>query len=402
MKLTFICGSLEPEADGVGDYTRLLARKISSLEHRCQLLALNDFKLPPEAGSFTTDEEAGMQVVRLSPKLSWTDRMKEAQRALDAFGPDWVSLQFVCFAFHPKGIPWGLGERLLPLRKNRRMHIMFHELWLGEERGESLKFRIWGQLQKRVILQLIRTLNPDVIHTHASAYIKCLARSGISVRKLPLFSNIPEIRGDGWSMLQTCAGEQGMEFPTAQREKLWLGGIFGIVHPEWKAEPLFSHLKEAARLAGKHWIIVAFGVNKKPKEWWVKLSRHYSPDLSIIPLGPLPAESVSAILQILDFGFATSPWRLIDKSSSATAMLEYGLPLIVSRLETSPEIFSIGESPFADQIIPMDENLSHRMPALCKQKYNFQLPAVAEEFLQALMCCNPSDRRNQKAEDRRA
>ena len=384
MKLTFICGSLEPGADGVGDYTRLLAGEISRRGHSCQLLALNDFKITPDADSIISQDDDGMPVVRLSPRLSWTARMREARKAVDAFGPDWVSLQFVCFAFHHKGLIGNLGKRLLPLRGNRRMHLMFHELWLGGESGDTLKFRLWGRLQRKGILRLLRVLKPDIINTHASDYVTRLDQFGIPARKLQLFGNIPDVPGDAWPLLQSCAREQGIDFSATPRDKLWLGGIFGLVHPEWETEPLFTHLKEAARHAGKRWVIVAFGDNKKTEDWWEKLGRQYAPDLSIISLGRRPAETVSAILQVLDFGLATSPWRLIEKSGSATAMLEYGLPVIVSRMENIQEIHSNTQGPFTDQLIPMDENLSEKLTTLDKKKPKFLLPEVADKFLQSL------------------
>lgn len=384
MKLTFICGSLEPGADGVGDYTRLLAGEISRRGHSCQLLALNDFKIPPDADSIISQDDDGMPVVRLSPRLSWTARLREARKAVDAFGPDWVSLQFVCFAFHQKGLIGKLGGRLLPLRENRRMHLMFHELWLGGESDDSLKFRLWGRLQRGGISRLLRILKPDIISTHASNYLARLDRLGIPARKLQLFGNIPNVPGDAWPLLQSRAREQGLDFSATPREKLWLGGIFGLVHPEWKTEPLFTHLKEAAQRSGKRWVIVAFGDNKKADGWWENLGRQYAPELSIISLGRQPIETVSAILQALDFGFATSPWRLIEKSSSATAMLEYGLPVIVSRIENAQEVHTQAQGPFAGQLIPMDDNLSKRLPILGKKEPKFLLPEVTDEFLQSL------------------
>lgn len=42
MKLLFLCTSLEPGRDGVGDYVRLLAEACIEAGHECRLLALND------------------------------------------------------------------------------------------------------------------------------------------------------------------------------------------------------------------------------------------------------------------------------------------------------------------------------------------------------------------------
>jgi hypothetical protein len=40
---------------------------------------------------------------------------------------------------------------------------------------------------------------------------------------------------------------------------------------------------------------------------------------------------ISKILQCLDLGLATSPRQLIQKSGSVAAMLEHGLPILVTR-----------------------------------------------------------------------
>ena len=51
MKLVFICGSLEPGKDGVGDYVYILARELIDLGHTCLLIALNDQFLETSSNS---------------------------------------------------------------------------------------------------------------------------------------------------------------------------------------------------------------------------------------------------------------------------------------------------------------------------------------------------------------
>jgi Trk K+ transport system NAD-binding subunit len=42
MKIAFICGSLEPGRDGVGDYTRRLAGELVKQQHEVLVIAFND------------------------------------------------------------------------------------------------------------------------------------------------------------------------------------------------------------------------------------------------------------------------------------------------------------------------------------------------------------------------
>jgi hypothetical protein len=48
MKIIFLCGSLEPGCDGVGDYTRRLAGELIKQGHHIAAVALNDQYLQEE------------------------------------------------------------------------------------------------------------------------------------------------------------------------------------------------------------------------------------------------------------------------------------------------------------------------------------------------------------------
>jgi hypothetical protein len=102
MKIAFLCSSLEPGRDGVGDYTRTLAGELVRLGHQVFLIALNDRWITGEKA----EEQARLQTLRFGPNLSIAGRVTIARQALDQFAPDWVSLQYVCYGFHPKGLPW--------------------------------------------------------------------------------------------------------------------------------------------------------------------------------------------------------------------------------------------------------------------------------------------------------
>mgnify|MGYP003474349261 CR=1 FL=1 len=42
MKILFICGSLEPGKDGVGDYTRRFCGELLKMNYEVQILSIND------------------------------------------------------------------------------------------------------------------------------------------------------------------------------------------------------------------------------------------------------------------------------------------------------------------------------------------------------------------------
>src|SRR4051812_17723271 len=112
MKIVFLCGCLEPDFDGVGDYTRILASQLISQGIDAMIISLND--------NYVVDQYEGQQVVnaitipvvRLPAGRSLKDRLFKAKMWIDQFDPDWLSLQFVIYSYHPKGTPFALGPKL--------------------------------------------------------------------------------------------------------------------------------------------------------------------------------------------------------------------------------------------------------------------------------------------------
>ena len=104
MRIAFICGSIEPGRDGVGDYTRRLAAECIRQGHECRMVSLRD------RGKYGSEmqECEGVQIacLRCPASMAGEERIRQAREFLDAFQPDCISLQFVPYAFHPKGIAW--------------------------------------------------------------------------------------------------------------------------------------------------------------------------------------------------------------------------------------------------------------------------------------------------------
>lgn len=357
MKIAFLNSCLEPGRDGVGDYTRSLAQECVRQGHECCLVALNDrwAEVPPKMA--VSD---GLPELRLSSVLSWSQRIEQARKTLDAFAPDWVSLQFVPYAFHPKGFVHGLGHRLRPLLAGRRVHVMFHELWLGEAQDASPKHQLIGILQKAFVRQLLRQIKPQVVHTSNCAYIDVLARQGVSAMRLPMFGSIPITahKGDDWLFAEI--GKAGVVVTRNNRDDFWLAGFFGAMHPIWPPEPLISRLCQAAADKNRRLVLLSAGQMGGGEALWAQMEARYAPDVTFVCLGPQPVERVSEYFNSLDFGIATSPWSLIGKSSSVAAMLEHGLPVIVNRDDA--KFSGVSEATLND------EPLLHRMDGQLVQK----------------------------------
>ena len=332
-RIVFICGSLEPGRDGVGDYTRRLAGELIRQGNECRILALNDSHLTetdPLIEEFQTDDGTSVPCLRLSITLSWKKRTELSKQWIEKFNPDWLSLQFVPFGYHPKGLCFGLGIKLVAIFPKASWHIMYHELWLGLSKESSFKHRIWGVLQRKIIRGLIKRLRPKSVHTHAEPYRLALKGVGVDASILPLFGNIPPVVGDGWQGLLEPIASKRMG-GKQDRNRLFLVGVFGAVHPEWNLEEAVDAVLTHTQRLEKIIMIVFFGKNNFSLESAPRLEKEVTNRAVVVFLGERSADEISRILHTLDFGLATTPYSLIQKSGTVAAMLEHGLPILVSR-----------------------------------------------------------------------
>ena len=124
MRVAFLCGCAEGGEDGVGDYTVELAEECGRRGIGTLCVALND--------PFLTGEKEGDGVLRLGAGMRWEERVERAREAIEEFGADAVSLQWVPYGFHERGVPWGIEKGLKRIVGGRRRR----------GRGEEQSF--WG------------------------------------------------------------------------------------------------------------------------------------------------------------------------------------------------------------------------------------------------------------------
>jgi hypothetical protein len=350
MRIAFVTSGLEPGCDGVGDYTTLLAEECALRGSAVARLALNDTRIPEPV------EAPGL--LRLPASLPWPDRIVRARRFLENFSPDWVSLQFVAFGFHPRGLVDRLVPHFQSLLDGWPVHVFLHELWLGEERGASWKHRLLGWMQRRGILSLLRALDVRLIHTSNSAYVHLLRRQGLPARRLPLFGSLP--------------------LPSAKyapRDALHLV-LFGTLHPVWPPEPLFSHLRSLQRRIE----LCHVGEIGAGQALWRQLETAGNGNFGFARLERRSSQEIADLFAMADFGIATTPWSLIGKSASVAAMLDCGLPVIVNRDDICyPGVPD--EPPDTPLLIKMGPDLSAQLQAAERQPAQLRRPEVAGQFL---------------------
>ena len=322
MRIAFLTGSLEPERDGVGDYTRRLAGELIRQGHPSIILGLNDSQV--SEAQFGSQEMEGtlISVLRLPSMMPWNDRVRLSRKWLDAFNPDWVSLQFVPFAFQPRGLPFGLPRHLKSIIGSRPLHWMFHELWVLWSFPLSLRKRLLGQCQKLWLRSCLRKLKPQAVATQLSLYQAELNKIGVAADMVPLHGNIPvypKHEADKW-LADRCA--------SLQSPKQVKAGFFGNILSTLDSSLLAAWVAQL-NIPGNELLLLSAGkIGGEGDKLWNSLEQKLKASAMFVKLGELDEREASFYLSAMDYGLTSYPPELMGKSGSVAAMREHGLPVI--------------------------------------------------------------------------
>jgi glycosyltransferase involved in cell wall biosynthesis len=365
----------------VGDYTRRLAAEITEQGHRCHLLALADSRVKKITAGEFGDANGLIPYLRLPAADSWPERVHQAKNFCKGIAPDWISWQIVPYGFDRRGLSFGMGGRFKEISGGCKNEVMFHEIWIGEAEGSSLKNRITGKLQRLIIKDFLQKLQPRVVHTHTPLYQHLLGRLGCRAMILPLFGNIPIMMNPRSEWLKEKWPEHWGQFNAAARDSWWIFVVFGSIHPEWDADDFLRRASAAAQRAGKKCLFISIGRPGADGERTLQeLQKHEGNSWRFLNLGRQTEEDISQCLLMADFGVSTVPPEYVFKSGTAAAMIEHGLQVIATRpsyhySNCPPEKLSIGM-----RNVVTDFNLE----ALKKSKAGSLLPAVAGQFIEDL------------------
>ena len=356
VKILFLAGSIEPGKDGVGDYARTLACECAHGGHETFLLSLNDTWV---SGSAEAPSE-----LRLGARMPWPDRVNAARAFLRGIQPDWVSLQYVPYSFHPTGLNFALPQILSAIIGRTPSQCMFHEIWIGAQTGAPVQAKLLGFCQRKIIQAVAKTLVCRTIHTSNFVYARLLARYGIEAKQLPLFGSV--------SVFATRNEPRGSDGTLSL-------GLFGSIHPEWNPDEMLG----ALRKLGRPIRLSHVGRIGPGESVWTDLSGRYQPEIEFRRLGEQSLENISQFFSSVDFGVATTPLSLIGKSASVAAMLDHGLPVIINRNDV--HFRGITDTyPTCELLIPVDEMFLERLTAARRQTPKPLLPEVTKQFLSDL------------------
>ncbi len=373
MKILFLCPSLEPGRDGVGDYTRRLGAELQKSGHSCLCVAINDsytkHQQEERNGSFSPgiprcDDQT---IIRLPSCQSWSKRFAALGTMAQEFDPEWISLQYVPHGFHAKGLPLVFAWGVQSLRFKGLSHVMFHEVWGGST--SRLRDRVVYALQKRLLVHIHRQLRPRVVNVTNETYRQRLESIGIASEVLPLFSNIPLTP---------------YEAPRNRAERRWVFAIFGTLRKGWEFERLLAEIERARETSGiEECRFISVGrLGDYGHSLWEGMKQSGYKRFVFEMLGELEESDVSRVLHSADFGIAVSPLEILDKSGAVAAMREHGLPVIVTRF-MSPVTPDVSRT--HPELILLDKHFQHSLRVAKCLPCRELLPSIANSFMNSLL-----------------
>lgn len=322
MKIIFILGKYRPNKCGISDYVKLLSEK----------LGFNS------------------EIMQYCPSTGLS-------KAFNSFGEaDFFSIQFAPYSFSTSGFS---NQGLVILAKslrNKKLHINFHEIWIGAYPNASWKERIIGWFQKREILNFINTSKPSVITCSNSAAMDRMKQAGINVKYLYLFGNIPYFQNGK----NSCSNELQVAF-------------FGTSYAKFPYELLAWKLKDISNKFNKSVQLKVIGRQREGDglEQIKKISR--TNGFTVFQMGECSEIEISKEFQNCDLGISTTPYDVLGKSGATAAMLEHGLPVLAYDDADTPkkELFIMEQ--FKDQVFLLNDiNLTGRLDLFMqKPRKNF-------------------------------
>lgn len=365
MRIVFICGSLEPGKDGVGDYTRRLAGECIQQRVECTIIALNDkHQSESEAVKVSqSSEDQILEVLRLPQTLPWSKRIQVAGDHIQQFNPDWLSLQYVPYSFQKKGLPLRLAKRLNQLGGNRRWHIMFHELW---ENGTGWKNQIVGTGQKWIAGNLAQILGAFRIHSSTYHNVNLLKSIGLRAIRLPLFGNIPVCqKGNPHSILSQDPDGRGLK-----------GMYFGAAPSPQRVPAIIKGLDDIMRnSSGGLKLVLAGSLGIHRESFIESIKQLDSRKITVSETGFIGENELSQLMYACDFGISRSPAHHLGKSGSLISMIEHGLPVWCPHIAL--------DQAYKNDFNNCENSLifsSSRIPHFIRKPPQSRLSAVAQQF----------------------
>jgi len=255
---------------------------------------------------------------------------------------DLYSIQFAPYAFANNGFPNEILKCLAEKLQNNKVHLNFHEIWVGDYPRASWKEKGIGCLQKNLILGFINKCKPAWITSSNAAALDRLKNAGVPARFLYLFGNIPY----STTFRITTTG-QALRI-----------AFFGTPYANFPYEELGNFLSTLSKTYGKKLKIKLIGRQREDAATDRVISLCKENNFLIQRTGELSTDLISEQFQKCSLCVCTTPFDVIGKSSATAAMLEHGLPVLAYDDGDTPQENLFIPDPFKDQIFLINDHSS--------------------------------------------
>lgn len=308
MKICFIAGNKNSGQCGITDNVELIALEFEKLGHNIEMCFIK----------------------------------KYCEEVIDLPTADLYSIQFAPYAFANNGMPKTILNFLARKLQNKRVHLNFHEIWVGAYPRASWKEKVLGWLQKKLILGFVNKCKPACITSSNAAAIDRLKHAGVHAMFLYLFGNIP-------------FSTTSKVFPCTDRLKV---AFFGTPYADFPYHKLGNFLSTLSKTSGKKLEIILIGRQREDAGAGHLYSMSKKNKFLIERTGELSTDLISEQLQKCSLCVCTTPFDVIGKSSATAAMLEHGIPTLAYDDGDTPKESLFVPKKFKDQIFMINNDSS--------------------------------------------
>ena len=308
MKICFISGHKNPGQCGITDNVELLAKKMDNL---------------------------GQEVVQYFIQ-------KDRGDLSDLPEADLYSIQFAPYAFANNGFPNQILKCLAEKLQNKKVHLNFHEIWVGAYPRANCKEKGIGWLQKNLILRFINKCKPAWVTSSNAAALDRLKQVGVPAIFLYLFGNIPYSDNSK---------------PTTKGQMLKVA-FFGTLYADFPYDKLGNFFSTLSKTSGKKLEIILIGRQREDAGSNHLYSLCKENEFFFERTGELSTNLISEKLQECALGVSTTPYDVIGKSGATAAMFEHGLPVLAYDDGDTPQESLFIPDSFEDQIFLINDHSS--------------------------------------------
>ncbi len=309
-KIALVAAALPPQLNGIGDYSANLGRELSK-NHQISIWTAQNFHFDP------------IPHISIAPVF----RVGEAKsfRALDEWAarekPDWIVLQYQCFAFGRRGLNLELPRAMARIarRGETRFALMMHEPFVRATTPQNAMMSSWQRWQ---LWSLGHSARANFFSIEAWRDEFAPWFPGRANVHLPVMSNLP------FSVVARDTARRELALKPAD----FVLGIFGTAH----GTRLLSRVGDAARAvrdAGLNPVVLYIGPHGGAM-------RDALPDLAILDQGALPGAEISLRFAAMDLYLAAFTDGVSTRRTSLMSALQHGVAVVGTQGKWSDSLWN--------------------------------------------------------------